>query len=78
MGQQEKEFYLYKIEAVLAEDRNLTVVVLADSDEKAFASAENNILRHTIAPPIIEQLSVVQKKPIERGGVGYVIETLHF
>ncbi|BCJ88440.1 DUF3906 family protein [Effusibacillus dendaii] len=78
MAEPEKEFYLYKLEAVLPADRLLTVIVIADSDEKAFAYAENNIVRHTIVPPKIEQLGIVQKKPLGRGGVGYVVETSQF
>ncbi|MDR7314364.1 DUF3906 family protein [Brevibacillus nitrificans] len=78
MTEEQTESYLYKLEAELEEGRLLTVVVLAKSDERAFSTAENNILRHTIAPPHIKQLSLVEKKPIGRQGVGYVIETSHF
>jgi len=56
----------------------LTIVVVAQSDERAFSAAENNILRHTVAPPQIKQLSLVEKKPLGRQGVGYVIETAQF
>ncbi|GAA4703406.1 DUF3906 family protein [Brevibacillus fulvus] len=78
MAEQQPETYLYKLEAVLEEERLLTVVVLATSDEKAFQTAENNILRHTVKPPQIKELSLVEKKPLGRHGVGYVIETAHF
>lgn len=78
MAAEQTESYLYKLEAVLEEGRLLTVVVLAQSDEKAFSAAENNILRHTITPPRIKELSLVEKKPIGRQGVGYVIETSQF
>jgi hypothetical protein len=78
MAEQQAETYLYKLEAELAGDRLLTVVVVAQSDERAFSSAENNILRHTVAPPQIKQLSLVEKKPLGRQGVGYVIETSQF
>ncbi|WNC13367.1 DUF3906 family protein [Brevibacillus brevis] len=78
MSEEQTETYLYKLEAVLEEGRLLTVVVLANSDERAFSAAENNILRHTVAPPHIKELSLVEKKPIGRQGVGYVIETSHF
>ena len=78
MTEEQTESYLYKLEAELEEGRLLTVVVLAKSDEGAFSTAENNILRHTISPPHIKQLSLVEKKPIGRQGVGYVIETSHF
>jgi hypothetical protein len=78
MAAEQTESYLYKLEAVLEEGRLLTVVVLAQSDERAFSTAENNILRHTITPPRIKELSLVEKKPIGRQGVGYVIETSQF
>jgi len=78
MAEEQTESYLYKLEAELEEGRLLTVVVLAKSDERAFSTAENNILRHTVAPPKIKQLSLVEKKPIGRQGVGYVIETSRF
>lgn len=73
-----KEVYLYKLEAILAESRLMTIIVVADSDEKAFTYAENNLVRHTIAPPKIQEMSIVQKKLMQRGGVGYVIETSQF
>ncbi len=76
--QPEQEFYLYKLEAVLEENKLMTIIVMADSDAKAFTYAENNLLRHTIAPPRVKELSIVQKKPMTRGGVGYVVETLQF
>ncbi|HJV47605.1 MAG TPA: DUF3906 family protein [Bacillota bacterium] len=78
MEQHKKEFFMYKLEVVLANDQLLTVIVMADSDELAFTYAENHIDRHTIVPPKIQQLSIVQKKPMERGGVGYVVETSRF
>lgn len=78
MAEEQAESYLYKLEAVLEEGRLLTVVVIAKSDERAFSTAENNILRHTVAPPHIKELSLVEKKPLGRQGVGYVVETSHF
>lgn len=78
MAQEQTESYLYKLEAVLEEGRLLTVVVIANSDERAFRFAENNLLRHTIAPPRLAELSLVEKKPLGRQGVGYVVETSRF
>lgn len=78
MAEEQAESYLYKLEAVLEEGRLLTVVVIAKSDERAFSTAENNILRHTVAPPRIKELSLVEKKPLGRQGVGYVVETSQF
>ncbi|MGG4460082.1 DUF3906 family protein [Brevibacillus porteri] len=75
---EETESYLYKLEAVLEEGRLLTVVVIAKTDEQAFTSAENTLLRHTIVPPRIRELSLVEKKSFGRQGVGYVVETSTF
>jgi signal transduction protein with GAF and PtsI domain len=76
--EQTESYHLYKLEVVLEEGQLLTVVVIANTDERAFSSAENNLLRHTIAPPRIKQLSLVEKKPLGRQGVGYVVETSTF
>lgn len=76
--QTNREFYLYKLEAVLADEKLMTIIVVADADEKAFTYAENHLLRHTIVPPTVKELSIVQKKPMQRGGVGYVVETSQF
>lgn len=77
MAEEQTESYLYKLEAVLEEGRLLTVVI-AKTDDRAFSSAENNLLRHTIAPPRMKELSLVEKKPLGRQGVGYVVETSQF
>lgn len=78
MSELKKDTFLYKLEAELAEARYLTVIVVSSSDDKAFDYAENNILRHTVAPPDIRSLSIVEKKPLGRNGVGYIVETLKF
>ncbi|MGZ0050387.1 DUF3906 family protein [Brevibacillus gelatini] len=78
MAEEQTESYLYKLEAVLEDGRLMTVIVVAKTDERAFSSAENNLLRHTIAPPKIKELSLVEKKPLGRQGVGYVVETSRF
>ncbi|SHE12959.1 Uncharacterised protein [Chlamydia abortus] len=78
MPEQHTEPYLYKLEAVLSRERLMTVVVVSSSDEKAFTYAENQLLRHTVEPPEIRSLGIVEKKPLGRDGVGYSIETLQF
>ena len=76
--EQQRETFLYKVESVTLSGQLFTIIVLADSDEKAFTYAENNLVRHTVAPPQLKEMSIVQKKPVGRGGVGYVIETAAF
>lgn len=78
MAEEQTESYLYKLEAVLEEERLLTIVVIAQTDERAFSSAENHLLRHTVTPPRIKELGLVEKKALGRQGVGYVIETSTF
>ncbi|GIP35211.1 DUF3906 family protein [Paenibacillus sp. J2TS4] len=78
MAESNSESYLYKLEAILADERQMTVIVVSSSDEKAFVYAENNLLRHTVAPPGIQSLGIVEKKPLVRDGVGYTVETLQF
>ncbi len=73
-----REYYLFKLEAVLTGGKMMTIIVVADADDKAFTYAENHLLRHTIVPPKVKELSIVQKQPIQRGGVGYVVETSQF
>ncbi|WP_438432027.1 DUF3906 family protein [Gorillibacterium sp. sgz500922] len=66
--------FLYKLEAKTA-DQRLSVVVLAETDDKAFQSAESQLIRHFVAPPGIEELAIVEKKRAEKGA-GYVLEPL--
>jgi hypothetical protein len=73
---EQPETFLYKLEALLADGKFCTVVVIGHSDEKAFAYAENQLLRYFVAPPQVKELSLVQKIPLGRPGIGYVIETV--
>jgi len=66
--------FLYKLEAK-TEGGLLPVVVLAETDEKAFAAAESQLIRHFVAPPGIKELVIVEKKRAEKGA-GYVLEPL--
>ncbi|WP_058303500.1 DUF3906 family protein [Gorillibacterium timonense] len=66
--------FLYKLEAVTS-DQLLHVVILAETDEQAFAGAESQLVRHYVAPPVIEELVIVEKKRAEKGA-GYVLEPL--
>ncbi len=67
--------YLYKIEMELA-DQLAYLIVIADSEEKAFSYVEGHVARHFIASPEIRQLTIVERKRIEPGS-GYVIETVN-
>ncbi len=49
------------------------LVILADSDEKAFSVVESHVERHFIKKPVISSIALVEKKRIENGN-GYLIE----
>jgi hypothetical protein len=65
--------FLYKIQ-VQHEDGDLsTVVVLAENDEKAFSSAQNQLDRHYVKPKKAKEIAMIEKKRTDRGA-GFVIE----
>jgi hypothetical protein len=63
---------LYKIEIQLA-DRQIHLVLVSDSDEKAFGSVESIVARHFVKMPEIRSIAIVEKKRIEPGS-GYLVE----
>ncbi|WP_126428066.1 DUF3906 family protein [Brevibacillus marinus] len=66
--------FLYKLEVLTDSVGSYVAVVLADSDEKAFAYAESQLNRQHLIPPAIREISLVEKKYVERGK-GYIIKT---
>lgn len=71
---EEPAMYLYKVEAEMKDGALLTVVLAAESDAQALTGAENHLLRYTVATPSVDSLSLVEKKPLQKG-TGYVIPT---
>jgi hypothetical protein len=65
--------HLYKIEIELAEQM-IYLLVIAESDEKAFGYIDEHLAFHFVKRPEVKQASIVQKKTL-RAGQGYVIET---
>ncbi|MEI7026831.1 DUF3906 family protein [Paenibacillus sp. y28] len=65
--------YLYKIEIELVEADTAHLIVLAETDEKAFGYVEENLARHFVAVPATKSIAIIQKKRIE-AGAGYIIE----
>ncbi|MCR8643887.1 DUF3906 family protein [Paenibacillus sp. N1-5-1-14] len=65
--------FMYKMEIELS-DQLVYLIVVADSDEKAFDYAESNLAKHFIATPEVKQLSMIEKKRLDKGN-GYIIET---
>ncbi|MEO3944178.1 DUF3906 family protein [Gorillibacterium sp. CAU 1737] len=66
--------FLYKLEAAMPE-QTVPVVVLAETDEGAFAAADELLHRHFVASPEVKELAIVEKKRVAKGA-GYVLETV--
>ncbi|WP_438448587.1 DUF3906 family protein [Gorillibacterium sp. sgz5001074] len=67
--------FLYKIEITMPEGKKAALIVLADSDAKAFEYAEGHLARHYIKAPEVLEMVMLEKKRVEKGS-GYVIETV--
>jgi len=67
--------YLYRIEIELAEQL-VYLIVVAETDEKAFAYVESHMDRHFLTSPAPIEVSILEKKRLDKGA-GYVIETHH-
>lgn len=65
--------FLYKLEISL-KNKGACLVVLADSDESAFAYVEGHLVRHYVQLPEVSEIAIVEKKRVEKGS-GYVIDT---
>jgi hypothetical protein len=64
--------FLYKIEIQL-QGKLSYLILLSDSDEKAFAAVEGHVARHFIKTPELQSVAIVEKKRPELG-TGYLIE----
>lgn len=65
--------FLYKIEITTRDLSSLVAIVIADSDEKAFSYAESQVRRQYVIVPEISEISLVEKKYLDKGK-GYLIE----
>lgn len=65
--------FVYKVEVSLS-DGNVSVIVLAETDEAAFGYVESHLVRHFVRMPEVREIAIVEKKRAEKGS-GYVIET---
>lgn len=63
--------FLYKLEIQL-ESQLVYLIVLADSDAKAFEYVEGHMARQYLKVPEIKELSIIEKKRVEKGS-GYLI-----
>lgn len=66
--------FLYKIEITMTEGK-ATLIVIAESDAKAFEYAEGHLVRHYVKTPEVLESVLLEKKRVEKGS-GYVIETV--
>jgi hypothetical protein len=66
--------YLYKVSAVMQGKGSATVILLAATDEEAFAAADKELERHYIATPPVTEM-VIEEKRTAGKGKGYVVET---
>ncbi len=65
--------FLYKLEITTIEKASFVAIVVAETDEKAFAYAESQIRRQFLVPPALKDISLVEKKYLDKGK-GYLIE----
>lgn len=65
--------YLYKVSAEIQGKGTVHIILLAASDEGAFAAAEKELERHFIATPPVTEM-VIEEKRTAGKGKGYVVE----
>jgi hypothetical protein len=65
--------HLYKLEIEL-ETQMTYLLVVAESDEKAFGYIDEHLAQHFVKRPTVKEASIIQKKSL-RAGQGYIIET---
>jgi hypothetical protein len=65
--------HLYRLEASGKGFPPVTVIVLADSDDKAFSHAQAQIEKDFLGSIVIEDFVMVQKKRVQ-SGEGYTVE----
>ena len=64
---------LYRFEAVL-ENSIVPIVVVAESEEKAFKMAEIELEKHFLPLPEVKEISLFEKKKIRKGAAFVIHE----
>ncbi|CAH1222677.1 hypothetical protein PAECIP111893_04890 [Paenibacillus plantiphilus] len=64
--------FLYKIEIEL-EEQTAHLIILADTDEKAFSVVESHVARHFVKMPVVKSAAIVEKKRPENGAGYFVV-----
>lgn len=67
--------YLYYLDVTMSPDTPLAVVVVAESDEKAFEYAELEVEKQFLGGYTIEEMAVIQRKNAA-AAQGYVLRTV--
>jgi hypothetical protein len=65
--------FLFRVEVTYADRSRAEVIVLQESEEKAFKSASGQIEHHNLPPKQVKEMVIVEKKPAAAGR-GYVID----
>ncbi|SFS71196.1 DUF3906 family protein [Marininema halotolerans] len=63
---------LYRFEAVI-EGEVIHIIIAAQSDEEAFQYVDIELEKHYLRMPEVEELSLYEKRRIQKGG-GYVLQ----
>ncbi|GAB7386348.1 hypothetical protein BSNK01_01830 [Bacillaceae bacterium] len=69
-----EDVHLYRIEVELANDERYVAVLLAETDEEAFAAAEKQIDMELLGGYEIRELVMVQRLPA-RNGTGFIVRS---
>jgi hypothetical protein len=68
--------YMYKLE-IETSDGVVYLIVIAETDEKAFDYVEGLLVRHFTVSPEVKSETIIEKKRVSAGS-GYVIESALF
>jgi hypothetical protein len=69
--------FLYKIQVKHTDGSISKIVVMAESDERAFKTAEAQLDKHYLPPKRTGEMAMLEKK-VANKGVGFVIESTHY
>ncbi|MDG5787835.1 DUF3906 family protein [Evansella sp. AB-P1] len=64
---------IFRFEAVINNDRTVDIIIAAEDEESAFKLAEMELERHYLKLPVIDELTLYEKRKISKGG-GFVLE----
>lgn len=68
--------YIYRFE-VVAQEKVIDLIIVANDDESAFKYVDIELEKYYLKIPLIQEITLYEKKKIIHGG-GYVLERTHF